>query len=57
MAARNIEVSAVQAVIDEYQRSVNAGDAAAYGALCLDDAIRMPPGAPDDFGRDSSRGG
>ena len=26
-------------------------DASAYGMLFADDAIRMPPNAPDDFGR------
>ncbi len=45
------DVTAVQKVIDDYQVTVNEGDASAYGLLFAVDAIRMPPNAPDDLGR------
>lgn len=50
-AARASDIAAVRAVIDGYQRAVNDGDAAAYGALFAEDAIRMPPNGPNDMGR------
>ncbi len=47
------EVTAVQRVIDDYQVTVNEGNASAYGQLFAVDAIRMPPNAPDNVGRDA----
>ena len=47
------DAATVQAVIDSYQKTVNDGDATAYGGLFSIDAIRMPPNAPDDVGRDA----
>ncbi len=49
----SVDVSAVQEVINAYQVTVNEGDASAYGHLFSADAIRMPPNAPDNYGREA----
>ncbi len=40
---------------DAYASAVNAGDSARYAALFAQDAIRMPPGAELEHGRDKIR--
>jgi len=42
--------SALHDVIDRYEAAVRGGDIDAYAALFSDDAIQMPPAAPDRFG-------
>jgi len=45
----------LKAMSDSYASAVNAGDSAAYAALFAPDAIRMPPGAKPEYGRDEIR--
>ncbi len=40
---------------DAYASAVNAGDSARYATLFAQDAIRMPPGAEPERGRDQIR--
>ena len=42
---------------DAYEQAVNAGDAAAYAQLFAPEAIRVPPGALPERGRDTIRRG
>ena len=42
----------VEIMCDRYQQAVSANDSAAYGSLFCADAIRMPPGAEPEHGRD-----
>ena len=42
---------ALRELIRDYQKSINTGDAQKYSALYTDDAIWMPPNAPDRIGR------
>lgn len=41
----------LKAVIAEYQKCVNTGDAMGYASLFTDDVVWMPPNAPDRIGR------
>jgi uncharacterized protein (TIGR02246 family) len=41
------------ALIDQFESSFNAGDYAATAALYTEDAVRYPPGAPPQNGRDA----
>jgi uncharacterized protein (TIGR02246 family) len=42
--------NALHDVIARYEAAVRGGDIDAYAALFSDDAIQMPPAAPDRFG-------
>ncbi len=42
---------------EAYEQAVNASDAGAYAELFAPDAIRMPPGAEPEHGRDQIRNG
>lgn len=42
---------------EAYADAVNAGDSAAYARLFAPDAIRMPPGAEPERGREAIRAG
>jgi uncharacterized protein (TIGR02246 family) len=45
----------LKAMSDSYASAVNAGDSATYATLFAQDAIRMPPGASPEYGRDEIR--
>lgn len=42
----------VEMMCERYQAAVSANDSVAYGNLFCTDAIRMPPGAEPEHGRD-----
>lgn len=47
--------SAIEGVIANYERALNAGDVDAVVSLYTDDAVLMPPNAPDAVGIDAVR--
>ncbi len=47
----------VKAVFVAYASAVNASDSLAYSKLFTEDAVRMPPGAEPEHGRDEIRAG
>ena len=47
----------VQAICRAYASAVNASDSAAYASLFAEDAIRMPPGRPLEYGPEQIRAG
>lgn len=51
------DVAALQELGKSYARAVLAGDADAVAALYTDDAVEMPPGAPERVGREAIRAG
>lgn len=52
-AAREV----VRSMCAAYASAVNASDSLAYSRLFTEDAIRMPPGAEPEFGREQIRRG
>ena len=48
---------AVQSMCQSYSDAVNASDSATYAKLFTDDAIRVPPGANPEYGREQIRKG
>ena len=51
------ERSVIESMCEAYARAVNASDSGAYCELFTPDAIRMPPGAEPEHGRDAIRRG
>jgi uncharacterized protein (TIGR02246 family) len=47
----------LEAMCQSYSSAVNASDSARYSTLFAEDAIRMPPGADPEYGRDEIRKG
>lgn len=47
----------VKNLCEAYAGAVNASDSARYSTLFAPDAIRMPPGAEPEYGRDEIRAG
>jgi ketosteroid isomerase-like protein len=47
----------LEAMCQSYSSAVNASDSARYSALFTEDAIRMPPGADPEYGRDEIQKG
>lgn len=47
----------VEAMCNSYSAAVNAGDSENYSKLFTEDAIRMPPGAVPEYGREKIREG
>ncbi len=47
------DVAAIQAVAKEWIAAFSAGDVARLVALYTDDAVRMPPGAPANAGKEA----
>jgi uncharacterized protein (TIGR02246 family) len=47
----------VEAMCSAYSSAVNASDSETYAALFTQDAIRMPPGAMPEYGREEIRRG
>lgn len=47
----------VESLCRAYAGAVNASDSAAYSKLFAQDAIRMPPGRPLEYGREQIRAG
>lgn len=47
----------VSSMCQSYSSAVNASDSATYVRLFTEDAIRMPPGAEPEYGRDQIQAG
>lgn len=47
----------LEAMCQSYSSAVNASDSARYSTLFTEDAVRMPPGADPEYGRDEIQKG
>lgn len=56
MQARSAE-EVVETLCESYAAAVNASDSDAYSKLFTQDAVRMPPGQPLEYGREQIRAG
>jgi len=49
------DIAAIQTIFENYQNTLNNGDAAGFANLYTEDAIRMPPNTPALVGKEAIR--